>query len=158
MDEIYQVGGAQAIGALTYGTESIPKVDKILGPGNRYVAEAKKQVFGDVAIDMIAGPSEIGIIADDSADPVRVAADLLSQAEHDPNARAMLVTTSPALADAVSKAVDSQLLSLPRKAIAQAAITNQGFIAIVPDVASAFCLMNTIAPEHLEIQLPNPIT
>ncbi|MDF3335543.1 histidinol dehydrogenase [Lacticaseibacillus rhamnosus] len=158
VDEIYQVGGAQAIGALTYGTESIPKVDKILGPGNRYVAEAKKQVFGDVAIDMIAGPSEIGIIADDSADPVRVAADLLSQAEHDPNARAMLVTTSPALADAVSKAVDSQLLSLPRKAIAQAAITNQGFIAIVPDVASAFCLMNTIAPEHLEIQLPNPIT
>ena len=158
VDEIYQVGGAQAIGALTYGTESIPKVDKILGPGNRYVAEAKKQVFGDVAIDMIAGPSEIGIIADDSADPVRVAADLLSQAEHDPNARAMLVTTSPALADAVSKAVDSQLLSLPRKAIAQAAITNQGFIAIIPDVASAFCLMNTIAPEHLEIQLPNPIT
>ncbi|KRK13720.1 bifunctional histidinal dehydrogenase histidinol dehydrogenase [Lacticaseibacillus zeae DSM 20178 = KCTC 3804] len=158
IDEIYQVGGAQAIGALAFGTETIPRVDKIMGPGNQYVAEAKKQVFGAVAIDMIAGPSEIGIIADDSADPVRVAADLLSQAEHDPNARAMLVTTSEKLAQAVSDQVDVQLATLPRAAIARTAIRNQGFIAVVNDTDAAFTLMNTIAPEHLEIQLPDPIT
>ncbi|KLI76490.1 MULTISPECIES: histidinol dehydrogenase [Lacticaseibacillus] len=158
IDEIYQVGGAQAIGALAFGTETIPRVDKIMGPGNQYVAEAKKQVFGVVAIDMIAGPSEIGIIADDSADPVRVAADLLSQAEHDPNARAMLVTTSEKLAQAVSDQVDVQLATLPRAAIARTAIRNQGFIAVVNDTDAAFTLMNTIAPEHLEIQLPDPIT
>ncbi|MDE3282401.1 histidinol dehydrogenase [Lacticaseibacillus casei] len=157
-DEIYQVGGAQAIGALAFGTETIPRVDKIMGPGNQYVAEAKKQVFGAVAIDMIAGPSEIGIIADDSADPVRVAADLLSQAEHDPNARAMLVTTSEKLAQAVSDQIDVQLATLPRAAIARTAIRNQGFIAVVNDTDAAFTLMNTIAPEHLEIQLPDPIT
>lgn len=158
IDEIYQVGGAQAIGALAFGTETIPRVDKIMGPGNQYVAEAKKQVFGAVAIDMIAGPSEIGIIADDSADPVRVAADLLSQAEHDPNARAMLVTTSEKLAQAVSDQVDVQLATLPRAAIARTAIRNQGFIAVVNDTDAAFTLMNAIAPEHLEIQLPDPIT
>ncbi|MDE3315168.1 histidinol dehydrogenase [Lacticaseibacillus zeae] len=158
IDEIYQVGGAQAIGALAFGTETIPRVDKIMGPGNQYVAEAKKQVFGAVAIDMIAGPSEIGIIADDSADPVRVAADLLSQAEHDPNARAMLVTTSEKLAQAVSDQIDVQLATLPRAAIARTAIRNQGFIAVVNDTDAAFTLMNTIAPEHLEIQLPDPIT
>lgn len=158
IDEIYQVGGAQAIGALAFGTETIPRVDKIMGPGNQYVAEAKKQVFGAVAIDVIAGPSEIGIIADDSADPVRVAADLLSQAEHDPNARAMLVTTSEKLARAVSDQVDIQLATLPRAAIARTAIRNQGFIAVVNDTDAAFTLMNTIAPEHLEIQLPDPIT
>ena len=158
IDEIYQVGGAQAIGALAFGTETIPRVDKIMGPGNQYVAEAKKQVFGAVAIDMIAGPSEIGIIADDSADPVRVAADLLSQAEHDPNARAMLVTPSEKLAEAVSDQVDVQLATLPRAAIARTAIRNQGFIAVVNDTDAAFTLMNAIAPEHLEIQLPDPIT
>ncbi|WLV84945.1 histidinol dehydrogenase [Lacticaseibacillus zeae] len=158
IDEIYQVGGAQAIGALAFGTETIPRVDKIMGPGNQYVAEAKKQVFGAVAIDMIAGPSEIGIIADDSADPVRVAADLLSQAEHDPNARAMLVTTSEKLAQAVSDQIDVQLATLPRAAIARTAIRNQGFIAVVNDTDAAFTLMNTIASEHLEIQLPDPIT
>ncbi|WLV79286.1 histidinol dehydrogenase [Lacticaseibacillus parahuelsenbergensis] len=158
IDEIYQVGGAQAIGALAFGTETIPRVDKIMGPGNQYVAEAKKQVFGAVAIDMIAGPSEIGIIADDSADPVRVAADLLSQAEHDPNARAMLVTPSEKLAEAVSDQVEIQLATLPRAAIARTAIRNQGFIAVVNDTDAAFTLMNTIAPEHLEIQLPDPIT
>lgn len=158
IDEIYQVGGAQAIGALAFGTETIPRVDKIMGPGNQYVAEAKKQVFGAVAIDMIAGPSEIGIIADDSADPVRVVADLLSQAEHDPNARAMLVTPSEKLAEAVSDQVEIQLATLPRAAIARTAIRNQGFIAVVNDTDAAFTLMNTIAPEHLEIQLPDPIT
>lgn len=158
IDEIYQVGGAQAIAALAFGTETIPRVDKIMGPGNQYVAEAKKQVFGAVAIDMIAGPSEIGIIADDSADPIRVTADLLSQAEHDPNARAMLVTTSEKLARAVSDQVDIQLATLPRAAIARTAIRNQGFIAVVNDTDAAFTLMNTIAPEHLEIQLPDPIT
>ncbi|ARY91514.1 MULTISPECIES: histidinol dehydrogenase [Lacticaseibacillus] len=158
IDEIYQIGGAQAIGALAFGTETIPRVDKIMGPGNQYVAEAKKQVFGAVAIDMIAGPSEIGIIADDSADPVRVAADLLSQAEHDPNARAMLVTPSEKLAEAVSDQVEIQLATLPRAAIARTAIRNQGFIAVVNDTDAAFTLINTIAPEHLEIQLPDPIT
>ena len=158
VDAIYQVGGAQAIAALAYGTESIPRVDKIMGPGNRYVAEAKKQVFGNVAIDMIAGPSEIGIIADESADPIRLAADLLSQAEHDPNARAMMVTTSEKLASAVSEQIDIQLPTLPRESIARAAIENQGFIAIVATINDAFSLMNTIAPEHLEVQLPDPIT
>lgn len=158
IDEIYQIGGAQAIGALAFGTETIPRVDKIMGPGNQYVAEAKKQVFGAVAIDMIAGPSEIGIIADDSADPVRVAADLLSQAEHDSNARAMLVTPSEKLAEAVSDQVEIQLATLPRAAIARTAIRNQGFIAVVNDTDAAFTLINTIAPEHLEIQLPDPIT
>jgi histidinol dehydrogenase len=158
IDEIYQIGGAQAIGALAFGTETIPRVDKIMGPGNQYVAEAKKQVFGAVAIDMIAGPSEIGIIADDSANPVRVAADLLSQAEHDPNARAMLVTPSEKLAEAVSDQVEIQLATLPRAAIARTAIRNQGFIAVVTDTNAAFTLMNTIAPEHLEVQLPDPIT
>ena len=158
VDAIYQVGGAQAIAALAYGTESIPRVDKIMGPGNRYVAEAKKQVFGNVAIDMIAGPSEIGIIADESADPIRLAADLLSQAEHDPNARAMMVTSSEKLASAVSEQIDIQLPTLPRESIARAAIENQGFIAIVATINDAFSLMNTIAPQHLEVQLPDPIT
>lgn len=158
VDAIYQVGGAQAIAALAYGTESIPRVDKIMGPGNRYVAEAKKQVFGNVAIDMIAGPSEIGIIADESADPIRLAADLLSQAEHDPNARAMMVTPSEKLASAVSEQIDIQLPTLPRESIARAAIENQAFIAIVATINDAFSLMNTIAPEHLEVQLPDPIT
>ncbi len=129
-----------------------------MGPGNRYVAEAKKQVFGNVAIDMIAGPSEIGIIADESADPIRLAADLLSQAEHDPNARAMMVTSSEKLASAVSEQIDIQLPTLPRESIARAAIENQGFIAIVATINDAFSLMNTIAPEHLEVQLPDPIT
>lgn len=156
VDAIYQVGGAQAIAALAYGTESIPRVDKIVGPGNIFVATAKKQVFGQVAIDMVAGPSEIGIIADDSADPRQVAADLLSQAEHDKLARPILVTDSLKLAKAVSENVDSQLKVLPREEIASASVNNKGFIAVVEKIDDMFTLMNTVAPEHLEIQLEDP--
>ncbi|AVK60875.1 histidinol dehydrogenase [Lactobacillus sp. CBA3605] len=156
VDAIYQVGGAQAIAALAYGTESIPQVDKIIGPGNVFVATAKKQVFGQVAIDMVAGPSEIGIIADDSAKPRELAADLLSQAEHDPLARPILITDSPKLAQAVSDNVTRQLKVLPRTEIATAAVNNKGFIAVVDQVTAMFDLMNTVAPEHLEIQLENP--
>ncbi|PIO82178.1 histidinol dehydrogenase [Loigolactobacillus backii] len=155
---IYQVGGAQAIGALAYGTQSIPKVDKIMGPGNVFVATAKKQVFGQVSIDMIAGPSEIGIIADETAKAQQVAADLLSQAEHDKLARPMLVTTSATFAEAVSQAVDEQLVTLPRREIATASVNDQGFIAVVANTDDAFTLMNAVAPEHLEVQLANPMT
>lgn len=155
IDSIYQVGGAQAIAALAYGTESIPKVDKITGPGNAYVATAKRAVYGQVAIDMIAGPSEIGILADDSARPQDVAADLLSQAEHDVNARAILITNSEKLAQAVSDEVDKQLLTLPRVDIARAAVDSNGFIYLVDTVDDMIDLMNVVAPEHLEIQLEN---
>lgn len=153
--EVYQVGGAQAIAALAYGTESIPRVDKITGPGNIFVATAKKQVFGQVSIDMIAGPSEIGVIANSAADPENVAADLLSQAEHDKLSRPMLVTPERTFAEAVSAAVDRQLATLPRKAIASAAVNDQGFIAVVDDIPACFAVMNAIAPEHLEVQLPD---
>lgn len=156
VDSIYQVGGAQAIAALAFGTESIPRVDKIVGPGNIFVATAKKQVFGQVAIDMVAGPSEIGIIADDSADPKQIAADLLSQAEHDKLARPILVTDSEELAESVSKNVDKQLETLPRKEIATSSVNNKGFIAVVSEIDDMFDLMNTVAPEHLEIQVENP--
>ena len=156
VDDVYQVGGAQAIAALAYGTESIPQVDKILGPGNIFVATAKKMVFGQVAIDMIAGPSEIGIIADKSANPRQVAADLLSQAEHDKLARPILVTTSLELAKQVNQELEVQLATLPRRAIARASVENQGFIAVLPTVSDLFRLMNAIAPEHLEVQLPDP--
>ncbi|CAM3084202.1 histidinol dehydrogenase [Leuconostoc rapi] len=155
IDSIYQVGGAQAIAALAYGTESIPKVDKITGPGNVYVATAKRAVYGQVAIDMIAGPSEIGILADDTARPQDIAADLLSQAEHDVNARAILITNSEKLAQAVSKEVDKQLLTLPRIDIARAAVDSNGFIYLVDTVDDMIDLMNVVAPEHLEIQLEN---
>lgn len=156
VDAIYQVGGAQAIAALAYGTETIPAVDKIIGPGNIFVATAKKQVFGQVAIDMVAGPSEIGILADDSADPRQLAADLLSQAEHDKRARPILITDSADLAQAVSDSVTSQLNVLPREDIATAAVNEKGFIAVVSKVEDMFDLMNTVAPEHLEVQLKNP--
>lgn len=156
VDAIYQVGGAQAIAALAYGTETIKPVDKIVGPGNIFVATAKKQVFGTVAIDMVAGPSEICILADDSAQASEIAADLLSQAEHDKRARAMLITNSLSLAQAVAKEVERQLVNLPRKEIAQAAIMDRSFIAVMPQIAEMFDLMNTIAPEHLEIQLTEP--
>lgn len=158
VDAIYQVGGAQAIAALAYGTEQIPQVDKIMGPGNIFVATAKKQVFGQVDIDMIAGPSEIGIIADAAANPDQVAADLLSQAEHDRLARPMLVTTSQALATNVAAAIEKRLQTLPREEIARASVEDQGFIAVVANLNQAFTLMNQIAPEHLEIQLPEPMT
>ncbi|WP_137624635.1 histidinol dehydrogenase [Lactiplantibacillus pingfangensis] len=155
VDAIYQVGGAQAIAALAYGTASIPQVDKIIGPGNVFVATAKKQVFGQVAIDMVAGPSEIGIIADETANPRQLAADLLSQAEHDKLARPILITTSQTLAEAVSANVTSQLKVLPRTAIATASVENKGFIAVVDQITDMFDLMNTVAPEHLEVQLAN---
>ena len=155
VDKIYQVGGAQGVAALAYGTETIPKVDKITGPGNIYVATAKKQVFGLVGIDMIAGPSEIGIIADETANPAYVAADLLSQAEHDVLARAILVTNSEVLADAVEAEIEKQLQSLPREAIAKASIEDNGRIILTQDVDSMFALMNLVAPEHLEIAMEN---
>lgn len=156
VDDVFQLGGAQAIAALAYGTQSVPRVDKILGPGNIYVATAKKMVFGQVAIDMIAGPSEIGIIADESAQPKQIAADLLSQAEHDKRARPILVTNSEQLAQAVSAEVETQLQTLPREEIARTAVEEQGFIAVLPTIDDLFTLMNAIAPEHLEVQLPNP--
>lgn len=153
VDKIFQVGGAQGIAALAYGTESIPKVDKITGPGNIFVATAKKQVFGIVGIDMIAGPSEIGIIADESANPAYVAADLLSQAEHDILARAILVTNSEELADAVEIELETQLQTLPREAIARPSIEKNGRIILAKDVDSMFELMNLVAPEHLEVAM-----
>lgn len=154
---VYQVGGAQAIAALAYGTETIPRVNKIVGPGNIFVATAKKQVFGQVAIDMVAGPSEIGILADQTANARQLAADLLSQAEHDKRARAILITNSKELADKVSKEVEKQLISLPRKEIAEVAIKERGFIAIMDSIADMFTLMNDVAPEHLEVQLTDPM-
>ena len=157
VDAVYQVGGAQGVAALAYGTEQIPKVDKIVGPGNIYVATAKRQVFGQVDIDMIAGPSEIGVIADESANPVHLAADLLSQAEHDPRARAIMVTNSEKLAKLVSDEVERQLSQLPRESIARPAIENNSYIAVMDSVEDMFTVMNEVAPEHLEIQLPDPM-
>lgn len=157
VDAVYQVGGAQGVAALAYGTEQISKVDKIVGPGNIYVATAKRQVFGQVDIDMIAGPSEIGVIADESANPVHLAADLLSQAEHDPRARAIMVTNSEKLANLVSDEVERQLSQLPRESIARPAIENNSYIAVMDSVEDMFTVMNEVAPEHLEIQLPDPM-
>ena len=157
VDAVYQVGGAQGVAALAYGTEQIPKVDKIVGPGNIYVATAKRQVFDQVDIDMIAGPSEIGVIADESANPVHLAADLLSQAEHDPRARAIMVTNSEKLANLVSDEVERQLSQLPRESIARPAIENNSYIAVMDSVEDMFTVMNEVAPEHLEIQLPDPM-
>jgi histidinol dehydrogenase len=155
--EIYKVGGAQAIAALAYGTETIKPVDKITGPGNIYVALAKREVFGDVAIDMIAGPSEIGILADETARANEIAADLLSQAEHDPRACAVLVTTSRPLAEDVQNEVYKQLSQLPRKEIATQAIENFGAIYVAADIEEAVAAINQLAPEHLEIVTENPV-
>ncbi len=155
--EIYKVGGAQAVAALAYGTETIQPVDKITGPGNIYVALAKREVFGDVAIDMIAGPSEIGILADDTARANEIAADLLSQAEHDPRACAILVTTSRALAEDVQDEVYKQLSQLPRKEIATQAIEDFGAIYVAADIEEAIDAINQLAPEHLEIVTENPM-
>lgn len=157
VDRIFKVGGAQAVAALAYGTESIPKVDKIVGPGNAYVAEAKKQVFGKVSIDMIAGPSEILIVADGKSNPAYVAADLLSQAEHDRNAGAYLVTDSMALAEAVSAELERQIPLLPRAEIARASIDKNGKIIVSEgDLEKAIDIANAIAPEHLELCVDNP--
>ncbi len=158
VDEIYQIGGAQAIAALAYGTESIPKVDKIVGPGNIFVATAKKILFGQVAIDMIAGPSEVVVLADESANPRFIAADLLSQAEHDTLARAILITTSQDLAQRVQTEVATQLALLPREEIARQAIEKHSALFVVSDIETQFALMNEIAPEHLEIQLNDPFS
>ncbi len=154
--EIYRIGGAQAIAAMAYGTATIPKVDKIVGPGNIYVATAKRYVFGQVDIDMIAGPSEILIIADDSADPEFVASDLLSQAEHDELASSMLVTTSGELAESVDKEVERQLAGLTRREIARRAIDRFGVIVVAKNLQEAADVSNSIAPEHLELAVEKP--
>ncbi|KYD06359.1 histidinol dehydrogenase [Bacillus atrophaeus] len=154
--EIYKMGGAQAIAALAYGTETIESVDKITGPGNIYVALAKREVFGDVDIDMIAGPSEIVVLADDTAVPKEIAADLLSQAEHDKLSSAVLVTDSAALAQAVQSEVNEQLDTLPRKAIAEASIREYGHIYVAESMDEAVEAVNALAPEHLEIITKSP--
>ena len=153
---VFKVGGAQAVAALAYGTESIPRVDKIVGPGNAYVAEAKRQVYGRVAIDMIAGPSEVLIVADVKSSPRHVAADLLAQAEHDRLATAILITDSKVLAKAVSQELERQLKALPRQEIARASIEGCGRIILVKDIPEAMDLANRFAPEHLELCLDSP--
>ncbi|ACA38067.1 histidinol dehydrogenase [Lysinibacillus sphaericus] len=155
IEEIYKIGGAQAIAALAYGTETIAPVDKITGPGNIFVALAKREVFGEVAIDMIAGPSEIAVLADDTAFPDEIAADLLSQAEHDRLACAVLVTTSEKLAKKVAEEVEKQLEILPRQEVARASIENFGVIYIAETVSDAVEAINSLAPEHLEIMTNN---
>jgi len=156
VDQVYKVGGASAIAAMAYGTQTIPKVDVITGPGNIFVATAKKMVFGDVNIDMIAGPSEIGVLADDSANANHLAIDLLSQAEHDEMASSILITPSQKLADAVKVEIDNWLLKLPRQEIARKSIEERGAIIVTEDMDEAVKLMNDIAPEHLEVATMNP--
>ncbi|MFZ4805058.1 MAG: histidinol dehydrogenase [Synechococcus lacustris] len=156
IEEIYRVGGAQAIGALAWGTESIPRVDVISGPGNLYVTLAKKAVYGSVGIDSLAGPSEVLVIADDSADANLVAADLLAQAEHDPLAAAILLTTSPRLAAAVPLAVEQQLLDHPRREVTAASIRNWGLVVLCDSLEQAAELSDRFAPEHLELQVRDP--
>ena len=157
VDRIFRVGGAQAIAALAYGTQTIPRVDKIVGPGNAYVAEAKRQVFGQVAIDMIAGPSEILIIADEKSSPAHIAADMLSQAEHDRLASAVLITTSRSLAEQVQKELEAQVSRLPRKEIARASLEGQGKIILAASIPQAMEISNRLAPEHLELMVESPM-
>ena len=156
VDRIFRIGGAQAVAALAYGTESIPRVDKIVGPGNAFVAEAKKQVFGMVNIDMIAGPSEILVIADGTCSAKTVAADMLSQAEHDKLASTGIVTDSRKLADEVAEQIEAQLRILPREEIARASIENNGKIIVADNIEQGIEIANTIAPEHLELCVDNP--
>ena len=156
VDEIYKVGGAHGVAALAYGTETIPKVDKIVGPGNIYVATAKRMVYGEVDIDMIAGPSDVLIVADHSANPHWIAADLLAQAEHDTLAQAILVTTEETLIEKVQSELEQQLAVLPRKEIAGAAIENTGKIILVKDLEEGISIANQIAPEHLELSVSEP--
>lgn len=156
VDRVFRVGGAQAVAALAWGTQSVPRVDKIVGPGNAYVAEAKRQVFGQVAIDMIAGPSEILVIADGGADAAQAAADLLSQAEHDKMAAAVLVTDSPALARSVQEELERQIPLLPRAEIARTSMEKNGKIILVRSIEEAVDVSNAIAPEHLELCVDNP--
>jgi len=154
--EAYRIGGAQAVAALAYGTETIARVDKIVGPGNIYVALAKRRVFGDVGIDMVAGPSEVVVVADESADPAWVAADLLAQAEHDPMARAVLLTSSRALIDRVAAETERQLAALPRREIAAAALRAHGALVLTRSLPEAVEVANLLAPEHLELQVADP--
>lgn len=156
VDRIFKIGGAQAVAALAFGTQTVPKVDKIVGPGNAFVAEAKRQVFGRVSIDMIAGPSEILVIADGKSNPKFVAADLLSQAEHDKMASAVLVTDSMELAKKVSIEIEDQLKMLPRQEIARASIENNGKIIVADNISDVIEVANEIAPEHLELCVDNP--
>jgi histidinol dehydrogenase len=156
VSEVYKVGGASAIAAMAYGTETIPKVDVITGPGNIFVATAKKMVFGEVNIDMIAGPSEIGILADESANPNHLAIDLLSQAEHDEMASSILITPSKKLADAVKDEIENWLVKLPREEIARKSIEERGAIIVTSSMEEAIELMNQIAPEHLEVATLSP--
>ena len=156
VDSIFKVGGAQAIAALAYGTQSIPRVDKITGPGNAFVAEAKKQVYGQVSIDMIAGPSEILIISDDRSDPAHIAADLLSQAEHDKNSSAVLVTDSMDFALKVQAQLEEQILLLEREEIARASIDQNGKIIVASSIEQSIEISNNIAPEHLELCIDDP--
>ncbi|HLR75853.1 MAG TPA: histidinol dehydrogenase [Virgibacillus sp.] len=153
IDRVYKIGGAQAIAALAYGTQSVDRVYKIVGPGNRYVARAKKWVYGDVAIDMIAGPSEICIVADESAPPSYVAADLLSQAEHDEDATAICITTDHMLAEAVRREVDEQCQSLERESIIKESLAQNGRMIVVQSLQEAFDLVNDMAPEHLQLMI-----
>lgn len=157
IDEIYKVGGAQGIGALAYGTETLPPVDKIVGPGNIFVAAAKKLVFGKVDIDMIAGPSEILVVADEKANPVYVASDLLSQAEHDPMASAVLLTTSYDVLEAVNKELRKQTDELPKKAIIEESLKNYGKAIVCDTIEECVDIANQIAPEHLELMVENPM-
>ena len=156
VDRIFKLGGAQAVAALAWGTESVPRVDKIVGPGGAFVAEAKRQVFGRVAIDMVAGPSEVLVVSDGKSDPRFVAADLLSQAEHDKLAAAILVTDSPALAAAVQREIEAQLPLLAREEIARASIDKNGKIIVTDDLRTALDVANEIAPEHLELCVDDP--
>jgi histidinol dehydrogenase len=156
VSEVYKVGGASAIAAMAYGTETIPKVDVITGPGNIFVATAKKMVFGDVQIDMIAGPSEIGILADETADPNHMAVDLLSQAEHDEMASSIMITTSKEVAEATRSEIETWLQKLPREEIARKSIEERGAIIVTETMEEAVALMNEIAPEHLEVVTQNP--
>lgn len=156
VDKIYKVGGAQAIGALAYGTQTIPKVDKVVGPGNVYVAEAKKLVYGQVDIDMIAGPSEILVIADKDADPKFVAADLMSQAEHDTMASSILVTTSEQLVEEVEKELEKQIQELSRTSIMEQSFANYGYVILASTIEEAIEISNEIAPEHLELMVKSP--
>ncbi len=150
---VYKAGGAQAIAALAYGTETIPAVQKIVGPGNIYVTLAKKEVFGQVGIDMLAGPSEIVVVADSTARPAFIAADLLSQAEHDPLSRSILITSSEELAGRVVNHLEEQLLTLPRRGIARQSLKEQGAVIMVADLREAWAVVNELAPEHLELHL-----
>ena len=156
VSEIYKVGGAHAIAALAYGTASIPRVDKIVGPGNVYVATAKRLVAGVVGIDAIAGPTEVVVVADEAADPAYVAADLLAQAEHDEMAMSLCITVSESLADKVATELRRQLNDLPRRTIAEASLANNGAILLVPTLEAAFALINGIAPEHVELHCQDP--